>query len=448
MVVRTNPNLLLLLLIQLVIGTRCLGDTISSTNIVPSKPSNTTRKYSLRRRQFPSDFFFGVTTSAYQHEGATWEDGRRPSVWDAYSHAHPENITGKTTGDVASDSYHLYKLSGGINKKGVQHYNNVIDEVLAQGLIPFVSLVHMDTPQFLEDEYGGFLSRHIVKDFRDYANLCFKEYGDRVKYWVTLNEPYTYCRGGYDVGDLAPGRCSTCDEGNSTIEPYIVGHNQLIAHATVVQLYRRKYQAAQKGIIGIAMNVDWFFPYSSSKLDKLAAKRALDFNFGWFMDPIYRGEYPHNLKYYVGDRLPKFSKRESKLLKGSFDFLGINYYTSRYAIHGIAKHPNHPNGEDNHVLLTHTGRDGKLIGPLTDAKWMAIYPRGLSILLLHIKDTYQNPPIYITENGAPDTGNYTHSPLKATPDDPIRLKFIKGHISSLRRAMRCVANEFILIRSI
>ncbi|CAN1753565.1 Beta-glucosidase 24 [Linum perenne] len=424
MVVRTNPNLLLLLLIQLVIGTRCLGDTISSTNIVPSKPSNTTRKYSLRRRQFPSDFFFGVTTSAYQHEGATWEDGRRPSVWDAYSHAHPENITGKTTGDVASDSYHLYKVS---------YIHTVKSNKL--NIIPYKQLF-------------SFFFQNYRKDFRDYANLCFKEYGDRVKYWVTLNEPYTYCRGGYDVGDLAPGRCSTCDEGNSTIEPYIVGHNQLIAHATVVQLYRRKYQAAQKGIIGIAMNVDWFFPYSSSKLDKLAAKRALDFNFGWFMDPIYRGEYPHNLKYYVGDRLPKFSKRESKLLKGSFDFLGINYYTSRYAIHGIAKHPNHPNGEDNHVLLTHTGRDGKLIGPLTDAKWMAIYPRGLSILLLHIKDTYQNPPIYITENGAPDTGNYTHSPLKATPDDPIRLKFIKGHISSLRRAMRCVANEFILIRSI
>ncbi|CAN0842183.1 Beta-glucosidase 24 [Linum grandiflorum] len=463
-----NPKLLFLLFLLVELVLQVLGDNVRAK---PSK--NITRSYFVERRRFPSDFLFGVTSSSYQHEGATWEDGRRPSIWDAYTHAHPEKIINGSTGDVAADFYHLYKddiklakqigfntfrfslswsrilpkgkLSGGINKKGIQFYNNVTNEILAQGLEPFVSLIHMDIPLALQDEYGGFLNKQIVSDFRDYANLCFKEFGDRVKYWTTINEPYTFARGGFDQGDLAPGRCTsaknwTCDDGgNSSTEPYIVGHNQLLAHATAVQLYRQKYQAVQKGIIGMAMNVDWFFPYTASERDKKAAKRALDFNFKWFMDPMYHGDYPKSMKHYVGDRLPKFSEQESKLLKGSFDYIGINYYTSRYVLHGDGIDSHHPNGIDSRVLLTFV-RDGKVLGKKTAAPWMNIYGKGLCNLLLHIKDTYQNPSVYITENGVAEAGNYMHPPNKAPPDDVIRISFIQDHLEAIRRALRYGVN--------
>ncbi|CAN0878571.1 Beta-glucosidase 24 [Linum grandiflorum] len=424
----------------------------------------------LNRSQFPQDFLFGATSSSYQYEGGTWEDGRRPSIWDAYAHIYKERIMNGSNGDVATNSYHLYKddislakqigmntyrfsvswsrvlpngtLSGGINKRGIQYYNKVINEILSQGLTPFMTLLHMDYPQALQDEYGGFLSRKIVNDFRNFADLCFGEFGDRVKYWVSINEPHTLSRGGFTVGDLAPGRCSnsdrnyTCDVGNSGTEPYIVSHNQLLAHATVVQLYKEKYQATQKGIIGMSMNVDWFIPYSSSEEDERAANRCLDFMFGWFIDPITRGDYPKSMRQYVGKRLPRFTKKESELLKGSFDFIGVNYYTARYVIDKPSvTDPNYPSYlTDPHAIVTHE-RNGELLGPQTAAPWINIYPEGLAKVLLHIKDNYQNPLVYITENGVPETGNYTHPPLKATPDDTMRVSFYRDHLSSVINAM-------------
>ncbi|CAL1375774.1 unnamed protein product [Linum trigynum] len=471
-------NLLLLLVLFLLVSDEfVLGAhaSLSSTSMANAHPkaANSSRNYYLRRSQFPKGFLFGAATSAYQHEGATWEDGRRPSIWDAYAHANPGKIKDGSTGDVGSDSYHLYKddialakslglntfrfslswsrilprgkLSGGINQKGLQHYNNVINEILAQGLTPFLSLVHMDSPQCLDDEYGGFLSNRIVTDFRDYVDLCFKEYGDRVKYWITINEPFTVAKGGYYAGDLAPGRCTshgnfTCDEGESGTEPYFVGHNLLLAHATAVQLYKQKYQATQKGFIGMAMNVDWYVPMTSSGRDKSAARDALDYNFGWFMEPLYRGDYPESMKQYVGGRLPRFSKQQSKLIRNSFDFIGINYYTARYVKALDLSANRHLVLPESHAAVTLIDDKGKPIGPLTAAEWMAIYPRGLCDLLLHIKNTYQNPLIYITENGVPDAGNYTYPPLVAPPNDNLRASSIRDHLSFLRRAMRMGVN--------
>ncbi|KAL0411238.1 UNVERIFIED_CONTAM: Furcatin hydrolase [Sesamum latifolium] len=140
------------------------------------------------------------------------------------------------------------KLSGGVNKEGIAFYNSVFNELLANGIIPFVTLFHWDLPQALEDEYTGFLSPLIIDDFRDFSELCFKEFGDRVKHWITLNEPFGYANGGYDGGyrgSYAPGRCSSralCPYGNSTTEPYIVAHYLLLSHAAAVKLYKEKYQ--------------------------------------------------------------------------------------------------------------------------------------------------------------------------------------------------------------
>ncbi|KAJ1424425.1 Glycosyl hydrolases family 1, N-terminal conserved site, partial [Sesbania bispinosa] len=268
---------------------------------------------SLNRSSFPAGFIFGTASSAYQYEGAAKEGGRGPSIWDTFTHRYPEKIQDRSSGDVAVDEYHHYKedvrimkymnldayrfsiswsrvlpkgkLNGGINQEGVKYYNNLINELLANGIKPFVTLFHWDLPQALEDEYGGFLSPHIINDFQDYAELCFKEFGDRVKYWITLNEPYSFSNGGYSIGILAPGRCSkwlnpNCTGGDSGKEPYLVSHHQLLAHASAVQVYKKKYQASQKGVIGITLVSNWFVPFSDSKFDQDATRRAIEFMLG------------------------------------------------------------------------------------------------------------------------------------------------------------------------
>ncbi|KAF3498374.1 hypothetical protein DY000_02056692 [Brassica cretica] len=229
----------------------------------------------LRRNDFPEDFIFGSATSAYQCEGAAHEDGRGPSIWDTYSEEFPEKIMDGSNGSVADDSYYLYKedvnllhqigfnayrfsiswsrilprgnLKGGINQAGINYYNNLINQLLLKGVKPYVTIFHWDLPEALEVAYGGFLGAEIVNDFRDYAELCFQKFGDRVKHWMTLNEPFTVVKQGYLTGEKAPGRCSSftnpnCLGGDGATEPYIVGHNFLLAHGAAVKVYREKYQ--------------------------------------------------------------------------------------------------------------------------------------------------------------------------------------------------------------
>nr|TKR90004.1 hypothetical protein D5086_0000237700 [Populus alba] len=171
---------------------------------------------------------------------------------------------------------------------------------------PYATLFHWDTPQAIEDRYGGFLSPNIFVN-------------------------------GYDTGTLAPGRISTLENypGQPKIsgatEVYIVTHHLLLAHATAVKVYKEKYQTCQGGKIGITLVSHWFEPYSTSESDRMATKRSLDFMLGWYMDPLTKGDYPQNMHDHVGGRLPRFSEEESKMLRGSYDFIGVNYYTTYYA---------------------------------------------------------------------------------------------------------------------
>ncbi|XP_047309432.1 beta-glucosidase 24-like [Impatiens glandulifera] len=372
--------------------------------------------------------------------------------------------------DVAIDAYHRYKgdikimeemgfnayrfsfswsrilprgkLSGGINMEGIQYYNNLINELLDKGLVPFVTLFHWDLPEALEEEYDGFLSTKIVKDFKDYANVCFEVFGDRVKHWITLNEPWTYSMGGYTGGTLAPGRCSSsnivkadynCTYGNSGTEPYISAHNQLLAHSEAVKLYKEKYQAYQKGKIGITLNCDWMVSYSEAMEDQMAADVANEFMFGWFMDPITRGTYPESMRVLVGKRLPKFRKKQSEMLKGSFDFLGLNYYTSRYARYNQS----YINGYPKHIITDSrvrilNERNGKLIGPMIGT--FCVYPRGIRDVLLYVKNKYNNPLIYITENGInTDNVNLT---LEEILGDTMRIDYYYLHFEFIRLAIK------------
>ncbi|KAJ9685822.1 hypothetical protein PVL29_017759 [Vitis rotundifolia] len=423
---------------------------------------------SFNRSSFPAGFIFGTASASYQYEGAAKEGGRGPSIWDTFSHKYPERITDGSNGDVANDFYHHYKedvhtmkelgldafrfsiswsrvlprgkLSGGVNKEGISFYNNLINELLSKGLQPYVTIFHWDLPQALEDKYGGFLSPHIIDDFRDFAELCFKEFGDRVKYWITLNEPWTYSNGGYDQGTLAPGRCSkwvngACTAGNSAIEPYLVGHHLLLSHAAAVKVYKDKYQASQKGKIGITLVSHWMVPYSDQKVDKKAAIRALDFMFGWFMNPLTYGDYPYSMRTLVGPRLPKFTPKQSILVKGSFDFLGLNYYTANYAANVPAANTvNVSYATDSLANLT-TQRNGIPIGPTTGSSWLSVYPSGIRSLLLYVKRKYNNPLIYITENGISEVNNNTLT-LKEALKDPQRIDYYYRHLLFLRLAIK------------
>ncbi|KAA8528129.1 hypothetical protein F0562_035620 [Nyssa sinensis] len=437
---------------------------------------------SLNRTSFPKGFVFAAATSAYQAchcfrpcnvEGAANEGGKGPSIWDTYTHTYPDKIQDRSNGDVAVDSYYRYKedvsimkemgldayrfsiswsrvlprgkISGGVNEEGIKYYNNLIDELLANGCMePFVTLFHWDLPQALEDEYGGFLSPRIVNDFRNYAELCFKRFGDRVKHWITLNEPYSYSWGGYATGVLAPGRCSAwqqrnCTGGDSAIEPYLVTHHQLLAHSITVKLYKEKYQASQNGKIGITLVTRWFVPFSDARHHRNAALRAFDFVFGWFMDPLTMGDYPRSMRSFVGNRLPKFSKEQSNMLKGSFDFLGLNYYTANYA--SYAPNSNSVNVSyltDSQTSLTAV-RNGVPIGEQAGSSWLYVYPRGIRNLLLHIKRKYNNPLIYITENGVDEVNNSTLS-LKDALVDNWRIDYHYRHLSFIRQAIKEGAN--------
>ncbi|CAN1263538.1 Beta-glucosidase 24 [Linum perenne] len=310
-----SVKVLLLIAVCLPHGTSFSVDAGFNVSYTTSSAAAATAPFN--RSIFPSGFLFGTASSAYQYEGAAAEGGRGPSIWDTFVKI-PGKIVGGATGDVAVDEYHRYKedvklmkdmgvdafrfsiswsrilpngkVSGGVNKVGVTYYNNLINELLAN---------------------------------------------DRVKNWITLNEPLTFTQSGYVSGEMAPGHCSksvnsNCTKGDSSTEPYLASHNQLLAHAAAVKVYRERYQAKQKGIIGITLVSSWYIPYSNSKHDRRARQRALDFGYGWFMDPLTNGEYPKSMRSLVGDRLPKFSKEEAELVKGSFDFIGLNYYSSNY----------------------------------------------------------------------------------------------------------------------
>jgi beta-glucosidase len=254
----------------------------------------------------PSDFAWGVATAAYQIEGAAAEDGRGPSIWDDFCKKNG-TIHNGDNGDVADDFYHRYKedvammkkmnvknfrmsfswsrilpggtIDKGINGLGIAFYNYLIDELLAAGITPWVTLHHWDTPSGVHNDTdtGSFLSKDIIDKFAAYADLCFGLYGDRVKHWITLNEPWTYTWVGYGVGGFAPGRCSSerCKElgggGNSSTEPYMVTHNMILSHAKAVQVYRQKYQKQQGGVIGMANNVDFMVPFNTSDPEDVAA---------------------------------------------------------------------------------------------------------------------------------------------------------------------------------
>ncbi|CAN1130146.1 Beta-glucosidase 12 [Linum perenne] len=419
------------------------------------------------RWDFPQGFIFGTATSSYQIEGAPNIYGKGPSVWDRFTHQFPDRIEGEGNGDVAIDHYHRFmediqrmkymnvdayrfsiswprviphgRRSDGINREGIDFYHKLLDALIENGIDPYVTIWHWDTPQALEAEYGGFLSRDIVKDYVDYCDLLFEEYGSKVKKWITLNEPMGTTGKAYDEGVFAPGHCSpwvnrACRVGDSGIEPYIVAHNLLLAHSGAYHLYKSKYQHLTAEI-GVTYVTHWFVPYSNATKDVDAAQRALDWMYGWFMDPITFGDYPRTMVDLLGSRLPKFTEEESRLLRKSYDFLGLNYYTAYYVKHNDDFDQFHLRyATDSHGITTGE-KDGVPIGPHLGSYWQYLYPEGLRVLLEYTKETYMDPVIYITENGLSEKDNATQTLAEALRDDS-RIDFYNSHLTSVLTAMK------------
>ncbi|XP_048426094.1 beta-glucosidase 12-like isoform X2 [Pyrus x bretschneideri] len=427
----TSPNTFQLLMAMKLGSLFLFVVLLTDFALTNSKAANTDPPIvcdSLKRSSFDSlvpGFIFGTSSAAYQDDVKIMKnmsmDAYRFSI--SWSRLLPSGT-----------------LSGGINKEGIEYYNNLTNELLSNGIKPFVTLFHWDVPQALVDEYGGFLSARIVNDFQDFADLCFDQFGDRVKHWITLNEPRTVSNHGYAIGIHAPGRCSAwynpnCTGGDSSTEPYTVTHNQLLAHATAVKLYKDKYQACQNGTIGITVVSYWFEPASETQWDRDAALRALDFMFGWFMDPLTHGDYPQTMRAIVGERLPSFTKEQSELLSGSYDFIGLNYYSARYASDASYNCSDNPSYVTDPRVNVTTELDGVPIGPQAASDWLYVYPKGIQDLLLHTKEKYNDPLIYITENGV-DEFNDPTLPLPEALNDTNRIAYYNRHLCYVQAAIK------------
>ncbi|KAI3940730.1 hypothetical protein MKW98_030049 [Papaver atlanticum] len=414
-------------------------------------------------KDFPFDFVFGVSTSAYQVqgankmvEGASNGGGRGDSIWDVFTHTEGKILDG-SNGDIAGDQYHLYqedvelmfKLGFGayrfsvswsrifhdglgteVNEEGITYYNNLINALLDKGMHPNITLYHWDLPNHLHESVGGWLSEKIVEYFAIYAETCFSNFGDRVKHWITLNEPHQLSVNGYDIGLFAPGRSE-----NPSTETYLVAHHLLLAHGAAVSVYKKKFQAQQGGEIGIALDCEWAEAFSDKIEDKIAAARRIDFHFGWYLDPIYFGDYPKTMREKLGDRLPKFSDEDRELLRNLVDFLGINQYTTRLIAHSTTSPDSGHFYQDQQLERIVENPGGEAIGEKAASEWLYIVPWGIRSVLNYVAQKYQKPKIYITQNGMDDEDD-PKALLHEMLDDKKRVGFYKAYLAAIAQAIK------------
>jgi len=387
--------------------------------------------------RFPADFVWGTATSAYQIEGSPTADGAGRNIWHRFSHT-PGNTWLDQTGDVACDHYRRYKDdvaimaelganayrfsiawarifpqgTGAVNKKGIDFYSRLVDELLARGIKPNATLFHWDLPEALDDR-GGWLNRDVADWFADYATTMFDALGDRVKLWSTLNEPWVVTDGGYLSGVLAPGH-------SNLFEAPIATHNLLRAHGKAVERFRAA-KTAKDGKIGITVNLEPKYPASDSPEDLAAVRRADAYMNRQFLDPVFLGRYPDEMREIFGEAWPDWSAEDMRLIKQPIDFVGINYYTRRVE----RFYPDHLPLRTKHVPQPQHVE--------TDTKW-EVFPEALTKILLWVTERFGKPAIYITENGAafydpPHT-------IDGKVEDPLRVEYYRQHLRATHDAMQ------------
>jgi len=397
-----------------------------------------------QNNSFPDRFLWGVATAAYQIEGAWNEDGKGESIWDRFSHTSGKVKDGDT-GDIACDHYHrwrediqimrdlgigAYRFSiswprviplgrNNVNQVGLNFYSRLVDTLLEADIIPFVTLYHWDLPQALQDE-GGWASRATAEAFVDYAYIVCRSLGDRVKNWITHNEPSVATLNGHFEGSHAPG---IRDMGVALQ----VSHHLLLSHGWTIQVIRQHSQGAQ---VGLAMNINRVLPASPSQADFEANRRAEGIWSRWFLDPLYGRHYPADLVadaisagYLPADGLTFVKEGDLKAIAAQTDFLGLNYYTRILS-----------RGEE--VSNAQNLPPTVIQAPKDDVNWMEmgweIYPQGLFEVLSWVYYEYKVSRIYVTENGCsfsdrPDESGQVH--------DQRRINYLSDHFAAAKRAI-------------
>ncbi|CAD0205436.1 unnamed protein product [Chrysodeixis includens] len=394
-----------------------------------------------KQRRFPTKFMFGAATSAYQIEGAWDVDGKGESIWDRMTHMSPGFIEDKSNGDIAADSYHNYKrdvqmlremsldtyrfsiswprilptgMPNDINPAGIAFYKNFINELLKYKITPMVTLYHWDLPQKLQ-ELGGFANPLISDWFADYARIVFQNFGDRVKHFITFNEPRETCIVSNMFSSFNGSAGPEPFNKSTNIVNYLCAKHLAVANAKAYHIYDKEFRATQKGQCGITVSVDWYGAHTNSPEDKNAAELKRQGEWGIFANPIFStdGGFPKELsdriakksaqQGYTKSRLPEFTEEEKALVKGSADFLGVNHYTGFLVSATVNK-------LENHVPSLADDIDVGLIvpqeWPKSGADWLTLTPNSLYNILHQLKAKYNNPVFYITENGWPTTAEF------------------------------------------
>ncbi|MFN8589010.1 MAG: GH1 family beta-glucosidase [Candidatus Eisenbacteria bacterium] len=384
--------------------------------------------------RFPDGFRFGAATSAQQIEGGAREGGRGESVWDRFA-AQPGRVKDGSTPAVACDHFHrwredvalmrelgldAYRFStgwsrvlptgeGAPNAAGLDYYDQLVDALLAAGITPFVTLNHWDLPQALDDK-GGWGARACVDAFVAYAEAVSRRLGDRVKHWITHNEPWCIATLGHEQGAHAPGR-------KDPAEALRVAHHLLLSHGRAVPVLRAHSPGAEVGFTTMMVKAE---AASDTPADRDAERQCDGLFNRWFLDPLYRGAYPADV---IADRvrhgalaspeLPFVEPGDLATIATPTDFVGVNYYSR---------------------AVVRAGADGRPQGvpqappeALTEMGW-EVYPRGLSDLLVRVTRDYAPARLYVTENGAafadPAPG------ADGAIADPRRVEYLRTHLSA------------------
>jgi beta-glucosidase len=379
---------------------------------------------------FSPDFVWGAATASYQIEGGVDEGGRGESIWDRFC-ATPGKVRNGDSGAIACDFYHRYgndialmrdlgidafRLSiawprivpqgrGEVNREGLDFYDRLVDALLAACVRPFVTFYHWDLPQALEDR-GGWPVRDTVEAFAEYVEAVAARLGDRVGHWITHNEPWVASWLGYGWGKHAPGRTNEADA-------VAAAHHLLLSHGRAVEILR---SAAPTSEIGITLDLHPVYPASEEDADVAAAWHVDGFHNRWFLDPIFRGSYPDDIREHFDANGPPVLDGDLELIQTPIDFLGVNNYSRRLVRADPEGHPMNVREPESQY---------------TDMDW-EVYPDGLHDLLLRLRDDYGPRSLYITENGAAFPDVHAHD---GSVRDPERRSYLESHIAAVGRAV-------------
>ena len=412
---------------------RQFGKTLAASGAAVALPKLAFGDPTPTQLAYPKGFLWGCATAAYQVEGAAAEEGRGPSVWDTFSHTAGKTHEGDT-GDVADDSYHLYKEDvrlmkalgvsthrmsiswsrvfpsgkGQVNQKGVDYYDRVIDELLANNITPYVTLFHWDLPQALD---GGWTSRSTPLAFADYAAYVSKKLGDRVHHFMTTNEFVCFTDSGYRDGSFAPGlklSDAVCNQ---------VRHHGILAHGLGVQAIRANAPSGTE--VGLAENANVYVPVMETPEHIEAARKATRMFNSPFLTAVLEGKYTDEYLQYTGAAAPKAEEGDMKAIGSLLDFVGLNIYNPSY-VRASA-------GPMGFEMERQPSSYPHMFSP-----WLTLGPECIYWGVRNVCDIWKPKAIYITENG-------TSSDDTLTPDGRIedidRVMYLRNHLTHLHRAV-------------